>query len=262
MKICATRLVLSLALAGILASFTAHAEDKAPGLDIVGLRLGMTVAEAKAGLKAYDPAAKIAEHRQYYSYSDGVNNGLRSPDFVFYIGMSRKIIEGNQWGDEAISLFFSPTSNDQRVTAIIRRQHNTPNPPTGLQYRDALIKKYGAPIDESSGRLRWEFPAGKVDCTVGVGTYSPTRGKFLKYVFQGGVPGTFNKRGITDLSQCASSLEYALGFNLPGPASNVTATMIDVEGTARGEIRANEWIDAMTEKARKAREAKGKAPTL
>lgn len=262
MKLRAKLSMLSLAVLAILTNVPVRAADRAPVFDIVGLRLGMTVDEAKAALKAYDPAITINEHRQYYTYSDGVTNGLRSQDFVFYIDGSRKIVEGNQWGSEGITLYFSPTPDDQRVTYITRNQHNTPNPPTGQQYRDALIKKYGTPTDDSSGRFRWVFPAGKVDCTIGAATYNPSRGKFLKYIFNGGAPGKFIKRGITDLSQCASYLEYGVGFNAAGPASNMTANMIDVEATARGELRARKWVAGLTEKARKAREAKGKAPKL
>jgi hypothetical protein len=254
--------ILPLAVLAILANAPVRAEDRTPAFDIVGLRLGMTVDEAKAALKAYDPAIAINEHRQYYTYSDGVTHGLRSQDFVFYIDGSRKIVEGNQWGDEGIALYFSPTPDDQRVTYITRSQSNTPNPPTGQQYRDALIKKYGTPTDDSSGLLKWVFPAGKVDCTTGAGTYHPSRGNFLKYIFNGGVPGKFQKSGVTDLSQCASYLEYGVGLGATAPASNVTAAMIDVEATVRGEIRAREWVAGLTEQARKAREAKGTAPKL
>jgi hypothetical protein len=38
--------------------------------------------------------------------------------------------------------------------------------------------------------------------------------------------------------------------------------MIDVEATARGELRAREWVAGLTERARKDREAKGTAPKL
>jgi hypothetical protein len=262
MKLRATLSILSVAAAALFTDAAVRAENEAPGLDILGLRLGMTVDEAKAALKVHDPAVKIAEYRRYYTYSDGVTHGLRSPDFVFYIESSRKIVEGNQWGDEAIALYFSPTPDDQRATYITRSQSNTPNPPTGQQYRDALIKKYGTPTNESNGQLQWLSPAGKVDCTVGAAKYHPSRGHFLRYVFQGEVPGKFVKRGVTDLSQCASHLEYALGFNLAGPATNVTAKMLDVEATARGEMRARQWISGLTETARKAREAKGKGPKL
>jgi hypothetical protein len=262
MKLRAKLSILSVAVLAILTNVPVRAEVQAPVVDIVGLRLGMTVDEAKAALQAYDPAITINEYRQHYTYSDGVTHGLRSQDFVFYIEISRKIVEGNQWGDESIALYFSPTPDDQRVTYLTRNLSNTPNPPTAQQFRDALIEKYGTPADESAGLLKWVFPAGRTDCTTGAQTYHPSRGNFLKYIFNNGVPGTFQKPGITDLSQCASNLEYAVGLSAAAPASNVTAKMIDVEATVRGELRASEWVAGLTEQARKAREAKGTSPKL
>src|SRR3546814_3623284 len=64
--------------AGLAAAVPAEADD----WNIVGLRLGMSVEETKAALKAYDPAITLDEHWQYFAYSDGVNHGLRTEDFI------------------------------------------------------------------------------------------------------------------------------------------------------------------------------------
>src|SRR3546814_18317813 len=77
--------VLALAVLAILTNDPLRAEVREPAVDIVGLRLGMTVDEAKAALQAYDPAITINEYRQYYTYSDCVTHGLHSQDFVFNI---------------------------------------------------------------------------------------------------------------------------------------------------------------------------------
>jgi hypothetical protein len=253
-----------LALGAMLAatSFAARAQDKAAAFDIVGLRLGMTVDEAKAALLAHAADMNITEQRQRYAYSDGVNHGLRTEDFIYYLSGGRKLVDGNQWGDEGFTLYFSPPPGVARVVAMTRNLHNVPNPVTGEQYRDALSKKYGAPTQAASHALRWNFPAGRVGCIAGSGTYPLTAQKgILRYVFEGGVPSRFVVGQAKDLSDCASYLEYAVSLGA-SPAKFVTATMVDVEATARAELAANAWVAGLKAAAVKARESKGQGPKL
>src|SRR3546814_11174372 len=84
--------------AGLGAAVPAEAYD----WNIVVLRLGMSVEETKAALKAYDPAITVDEHWQYFAYSDGVNHGLRTEDFIAYMDAYRQVISDNQWGSEGI----------------------------------------------------------------------------------------------------------------------------------------------------------------
>ena len=232
--------------------------------DIVGLRLGMTPQEARSALLANDPGAKIEEERRYFVYSDGINHGLRSEDFLHSLSTSH--LSDNRRSAESLTLDFSPKPTMPRVVGIHRIQDRTPNPPTGQQYRDALVTKYGKPLSEQSGGvLRWEFPAGKSNC-MQRSTHMLAAGKSILIPIFGGIPApgaqpVFARREFKDLSQCASYLEYAVGAP-SGPANDVRATMVDVEATARGELAANEWLADLKDNARRAREAKGKAPTL
>lgn len=165
--------------AGLAAAVPAEADD----WNIVGLRLGMSVEETKAALKAYDPAITLDEHWQYFAYSDGVNHGLRTEDFIAYMDAYRQVISDNQWGSEGISLFFSSPPGEARLVAIDRRLDNTPNPLTSQQFREALVAKYGTPASDDGQAMRWLFPEGKVDCVINSGAYSPTQTDFLNHVF-------------------------------------------------------------------------------
>lgn len=251
-------------LAAALLAMTWHAARADTSFDIVGLRLGMTLAQARAALQAHDPKVKIEEQRRYFGYSDGINNQLRSEDFVFWLSASRFVVEGNQQGSENLTLYFSPKPGEQRVIGIGRIQSGMPNPPTGRQYRDALVAKYGKPSSEdSSGLVRWEFPAGKSNCMT-KSVHRLSSGKSILIPIYGnptGNPDRFQKPGVKSLSDCASYLQYTVGLPTR-PATEVRALMLDVEAAARGELAANQWVSELREKARKAREAKGKGPTL
>lgn len=252
------RMVGALAVvAGLAAAAPAEAEDR----DIIGLRLGMTVAEAKAALTAYDPAIRIDEHWQYFVYSDGVNHGLQTEEFLAYIDATRQVVNGNHWGSEGISVFFSSPPEEARIVAVTRTLDNTPDPLTSQQFREALVVKYGAPASESSFEMRWLFPEGKVDCVLNSGSYHPTQGDFLRHVFQGGVAGRMNNPQAKDIADCAAYLVYRVGTGSL-PASNVTALMIDVAGKAGSELAASDWVHDLAEAARKTRESGATAPKL
>lgn len=261
MRLFSPRLTVVLMMLCGFSGSSLYAQNEAASFDIVGLRLGMTVEEAQAALTAYDPAMAVDIYRQHYVYSDGAGTPLKTDDFVAYIQGSRTVVDGNLWGSESFELYFTPTPENQRLAYIKRSQSNLPNPPTGQQYSDALIGKYGEPANQDSTSLRWQFPASKKNCTGSVGSYSPSRGNFNRLVFENGDPTRFIKRDVTDLSQCASLLEYQIGPST-SPAAYVTATMIDVAATAAGELRANAWVNELADNARKAREAKATKPKL
>lgn len=142
---------LLLAAMLMLAHPHAHAAESATAFDMVDLRLGMTLAQAKKALLAYDPAMRITEERSHYVYGDGAGGTLKTPDFVAYINGDRKV---GASGSEGIALYFTPMPGDQKVVAIVRTLHNMPDPPTGRQYRDSLTKKYGKPVKAGESRER------------------------------------------------------------------------------------------------------------
>ncbi len=58
----------------------------------MGIRLGMTEAEARGALQAFDPELKIAAVTGVFDYSDGVNHTLKTPGFLDRLEASK----GNQ----------------------------------------------------------------------------------------------------------------------------------------------------------------------
>lgn len=236
---------------------SSHAQN----FDIVGLKLGMTVAEARAALLAYGVDPAIEEQRQYYTYSDGVNHNLNTEDFVTSIGATRQADSNDNF-----SVFFSPGPQGGRVVAVIRTVSSPNNPPVRSQYRDALIKKYGSPTTEDMSTIQWDFPAGKIQCIAGpVGTYLPTQPSILKKVYQanlGSRDAPFHHRNVQSLSDCSSYLTYAMPSGDDSLVNLATAVMVDVGGTAEGELAANEWVAGLAEAARNAQASQGAVPDI
>jgi|TARA_R110001592_G_scaffold65793_1_gene202078 hypothetical protein len=235
-----------------------HAKD----LDIIGLKLGMNVTQVHDALKLYGVEQKnIRENRQYYNYTDGIEQ-FQTDDFVTYINAFR-----NKDGvTDALGVFISPGPQGGRVVAVTRDMENRINPPTRQQYLDALKKKYGPPVAEDINTVQWEFPAGKIQCLVGnIGTYQPAQSSILKKIYGANVgsrDGTFHNQKAKSLTDCASYLTYAMPSGDDSPVTTARAIMVDVAGTADGELSANEWVAALTEQVRKARAAKGATPEL
>ncbi|MCB1843895.1 MAG: hypothetical protein KDI09_13105 [Halioglobus sp.] len=229
--------------------------------DIVGLSLGMTETQARTALKAHGVDPNLQEQRQHYAYSDGVNHGLTTEDFLYTIDAERR-------GDthDALTLYFSPGPAGGRVVAIARRLEMATGAPTRRQYVEALVKKYGTPVEDDGNTLRWQFPAEKIQCIAGaVGSYSPTQPSILKKLYGANVgsrDGVFHNRAVTSLDDCASYLSYALPSGDDSAVTQSTALLVDVAATAEGELAAAEWVAGLAEQARLAREGQGAVPAL
>lgn len=235
----------------------AHAQS----FDIVGIELGMSVEEVHQALAAHGvDQANIRESRQYYNYSDGVKH-FKTDAFVFFISAT-KVDDSS----DSLSIFFSLGPPGGRVVAVMRSVENRTNPPTRRQYLEALKIKYGPPTSEDISTVQWDFPAGKIQCLVGgVGGYQPTQPSILKEIYGANVgtrDGVLHNQNAKSLSDCASYLTYAMPSGDDSAATTVTAVMVDVAGTADGELSANEWVAGLAEQARKIREAKGVKPDL
>lgn len=236
---------------------SAHAQS----FDVVGIKLGMSVEEVYKALKAHGvDKSDTQEHRQHYNYSDGIEH-FKTDDFVFYIDAIKR-----KGSSDSLSVFFSPGPRGGHAVAVVRTMENQTNPPTRRQYLAALKNKYGAPASEDINTVQWNFPAGKTQCLVGsVGAYQPTQPSILKKIYGANVgsrSGVLHNSKAKSLSDCASYLTYAMPSGDDSPVTTVRAVMVDVAGTADGELSASEWVSGLTEQARKAREAKGAAPDL
>lgn len=235
----------------------AHAQD----FDIVGIRLGMSVEEVYKALAAYDINENgIQEYLQHFNYSDGVEQ-FKTDDFVFYID-AFKSTDTN----DSLSIFFSPGPQGGNVVAVVRTMENRTNPPTRRQFLDALKNKYGPLTSEDISTAQWNFPAGKIQCLVGaVGAYQPTQPSILKKIYGANVgsrDGILHNQQAKSLSDCASYLTYAMPSGDDSPVGMARAVMVDVAGTADGELSANEWVAGLAEQARKVRESKSAIPAL
>tara|TARA_R110001599_G_scaffold353408_1_gene592075 strand:- start:1490 stop:2260 length:771 start_codon:yes stop_codon:yes gene_type:complete len=230
--------------------------------DIVGLKLGMSVAQVHEALIAYGVDQKdIRENRQYYSYTDGVEQ-FQTDAFVTYINAFRN----RDGSTDALGIFFSSSPLEGGVVAITREMGNQTNPTTRRQYLEALRNKYGQPTSEDISTVQWDFPTGKTQCIVGgVGTYGPAQPSILKKIYGANVgtrDGVLHNQKAKLLSDCASYLTYAMPSGDDSAVTRATAVMVDVAGTAEGELSANEWVAGLAEQARKVREARGKKPEL
>jgi hypothetical protein len=151
--------------------------------DVLGVKLGMTVAEVKNVLTGDGVDADIKEHRQHYTYSDGVVHGLKTEDFIYYIDAIR-----TAENTDNLSIFFSPGPLGGRVVAVTRAVTNQTNPPTRSQYVNALTEKYGEPTSADISTLQWDFPAEKNQCIAGsVGSYMPAQPSILKKIYSSDV---------------------------------------------------------------------------
>jgi hypothetical protein len=67
---------------------------------------------------------------------------------------------------------------------------------------------------------------------------------------------------VKSLADCSSYLTNAMPSGADSPVTQARAVLVDVAGTAEGELSASEWVNGLAEQARKAREANSAAPAL
>ncbi len=253
----------------------AFADDNV--FDIVGLRLGMTPEQAVQALKTHGIGAdKIYEIRMAYGYSDGVNHGLKTDDFLARITAGKVDIQGNKRREESFELMFSPPPAGGMLVGVRRMLANNVDPITGGQFSQALLDKYGAVSASTTGIQHWRFGSGDMNCLStnpnGTGVSLPTtdirqKKGILDLVYRKAGGGKYrldlflHSRG-KDLAQCASMLEYRVSATANQPATRVQATMIDVQSWVKAELAANERVDKLRSEAIEKRVGKGSKPSL
>lgn len=259
-------IVLS-AMLGLVAS--AHAqgtpEEK---LDIAGVRVGMTEAQARAALAAFDPELKVTSVMGVYNYSDGVNHVLKTPEFL-------DRLEGRSKGsyDVSIKVLFSGLGSDVRVIAMSRHVF-TPNPPTRAQFVQSLADRYGppagfndalpfVPVWEATGKpscIRMRDHKGQVVINYGPGNAGGT------LMNASHVENLLRQHGNQakgllppDLAQCGVFLSYYLSGE---PVRGFTAYLFDLGAmVANGRSRAA-WVEQLQGEAVRKRQGQGQTPRL
>ncbi len=120
--------------------------------DIVGLRLGMSLAEVKRALQAHSQAMVISE--QY-----GIVNNVAATKYLSWI-IARAPRGAPAGSSDAIGVHFPPPPNEHRAVFIERFTGFQNNElPLYDTIRDALTKKFGQPSFANEGMMLWTYNA-------------------------------------------------------------------------------------------------------
>lgn len=245
-----------------LAALTGTASAQNGPMDIVGLRLGMTEAEATAALRAHSSALKVQVVRSAYGYTDGVKQ-MSTPQFVSRIEgyLPSKVSQGPNF-----IVLLTPPPQGGRVWAVERRENAGGNPPTIDQYTQALVQKYGKPsgVSRNGAAMVWEQPAGRPNCLkkpsdAGFPQYRPSADRdphsHLEYAQK-------TRRAPADLGQCAVTLNYVLGTSDGSVLGSFHALLLDVATYAKASAAASAEVRALEDAARKSRAGQAQLPKL
>ena len=239
----------------MLAALSAGARAQA-SFDIVGLRPGMTEAEALAALNAHRGGMQVHKRNMSFSYSDGAQQH-NTPPFLFEL----LAVANDAGGNEDFRLYFAPPPSEPRLVGLLR-QVKLQAPPTQAQLSEQLSRKYGPPTvtgkNYSTLQLVWG-EAGKPMCwrqtpkttVIGVGD----GGEILPNLVQGQAKGWAPK----DLSQCGLAASATLAGE---PVHNLTVRVSDYGAWAESQLKARQWVEGLKQDAIKARLAKGSGPKL
>lgn len=253
---------LSAVLAVCLTPVLAHAQSTpASQFDIAGIRLGMTEAEARAAIQAFDPALEIVDVMGVYNYSDGASMH-RTPEFLDKI----EALERNRDG---LTVYFSGPAGDARVIAVHRDLTVVPNPPTAAQLAQSLIEKYGRPSGingTAMSHLVWE-EEGKPSCvrfrngnnvTLSVTPlnnmssaeefYERHRNRPIGYA----IP--------PDLAECGVVMDY--NWMSGDPVRAFIAELKDIGAIVATERARAAWVEELETQAIRKRQSQGQTPRL
>lgn len=224
--------------------------------DVVGVRPGMTEAEAMAVLESHRSGMMVNKRNMSYTYRDGVQQH-NTPEFLYEIhAVSNDIKE-----PEDFRLYFAPLPSESRLVGVVR-QVKLPAPPTQAQLIEQLSQKYGEPVvsskSYSSLTLAWGEP-DKPMCwrsnpkatAIGTGDGSGIVGNLTHGQTKGWAP--------KDLSQCGVAVSATLSGE---PVNNLRVVVTDYGAWASTQIKANEWVEGLEKEAVNARLSKGAAPKL
>jgi hypothetical protein len=238
-------------------------------LEIAGVRLGMTEAEATAALKSFDATLKIAPVMGVFNYGDGANFTLKSPEFLDRLEGSL----GSQ--GPVLKVFFSGPVGDVRVIGVSRNALIMQNPPTSAQFAQSLVAKYGEPaglsrgnkshpVWESAGRpscVRGRDYKGQVviDLSAGFGESLLTNSSAEEYLVKRSGNNTAKGLIPADLTQCGAFLGYYFAGD---PVTTFSAELIDFGAVIATERSRTAWVKQLQTEAVRKREGQGQTPRL
>lgn len=135
-----------------IATAPSVAASAAPKVDIVGLRLGMSIDDVKRALQAHSPAMRVDETR-------GIVNNVAATDYLSWV-IARGPQRGSDGSGDAIGVHFPPPPNAHRAIFVERFTGFPANQyPLFDTLKQALVGKYGTPSFASEGVMLWTFNA-------------------------------------------------------------------------------------------------------
>ncbi len=223
--------------------------------DVVGVRPGMTEAEAMSALTAHRPGMRIQKRNMNYNFRDGVQQ-INTESFLHEVWVTYDDAQGR----EDFRLYFSPPPSASRVVSV-SRSVSLKAPPTQAQLSSQLTQKYGAPTVTGKNyadlNLTWG-ESGKPMCwrsnpkatVIGDG-----QGDVTDYLRKEQAKG----RVPNDYSQCG----VAVAANLVGePVRQLVVRITDYGAWATTQQKAKDWVEQQRQDAVKARLSKGDGPKL
>ncbi|MCC5794489.1 MAG: hypothetical protein JJT85_07110 [Chromatiales bacterium] len=262
--------LLSILLSASVA-FTAQAPAQGTPqdqLDIAGVHIGMTEAEARAALAAFDPEIEVGAVMAMFNYSDGMNM-LQSPEFL------DRLEAGQLPGlGPAFKVYFSGPVGEVRVIGVARSGLMMTNPPTAAQFVDSLLSKYGRPAGLSCGDRTqpvWEA-AGRPSCirardykdevpisvAAGAGESLADTGTAKQFLVR---RSYLNTRGLIpdEPTQCGTYLSY---YFPQDPVQSFQVEVFDLGAMVSTERSRTAWVSELQAEAVRQRQGRGVAPRL
>lgn len=266
------RLALSSALftalfATLVPAQAQNAGTPAARLDIAGVRIGMTEAEAVKAVQAFDASARPKRSLATFPYYDGVNS-LQSPEFLDHIGFAM--------AGSGIGIWFAGPPSEPRVIAVTRRG-SAPQPPGSEQMMASLVERYGPyaartpPVAGGRAVVHWS-EEGKPQCSVdkdrkgqripwnnAMGTLlQPGAVKVLEQYARQRVPHLVAALGPTpDVARCGIVLRYEWNSE---PVQSFEAWLVDQGGMIAASRRSAEWVEQLKAEAVRKLKGQGTAP--
>lgn len=257
-------------IAAVLAASVCAVPAVAAEWDIAGVKLGMTEAQARAALQAFDARSPVDTYHSAYPYSDGVAN-FQSPQFLNSIRMTI----GDASLGNGIMLWFSGPQAEARVIGIARKHFDpSPTAPTLVLFEQSLQAKYGAASGVFDGTYpAWE-QAGQPSCVrhqerggqsrIHVGSFVSTAQTFnnpqdIENTIEAQRP---NAGGTmpADLATCGAFVFYR--YHKSDPVRDFTAAIFDLGAMVATERSRNEWVDGLEAEAIRKRQGNSQAPRL
>lgn len=251
----------------VVAAFSAlcllHGTAVAAGeqVDIVGIRLGMTVDEVKAAITKYNPNLAIQPPVQKLMKYRVANETRKTEPFISHLFA----VSGKKQKDD-IYVYFSAPPGEPRAIAISRLHNNFDPPILRDTYYKALVDKYGKPdateVDRHKDEkrkvvwLQWHVGDGRTQCVPHIPGGREVDGAFGTLgrgnVEQGQVLLRIRHQNTGEMivpaakspADCAALLTYQLNYD---PLFAADGLLIDVAAAARSEEALAAWIDGLVQ---------------